>query len=234
MNSLKIINTSNLSMFIPFQEGSGTSAADRSGNSNNGTLVGSPTWTTGKFGSALQFDGSTQNVTLANAASLSPASGDFTILALIKPDTHTGVKYIYWDSVDAANAPSIHFYQLSTNYLGFLFRDNSSNQVAFTDNVATVGNWILVAAARIGTTAYLYSSHVEGAYLRGSNTNASLGTFTINTGRIPRIGGGATGADVLDSPFKGLINHVMFWKGYGMTEKHFAVLVNSKKHLIGG
>ncbi len=39
-----------------FDEGSGTTAGDSSGNNNNGTLVNGPVWTTGKIGGALQFD----------------------------------------------------------------------------------------------------------------------------------------------------------------------------------
>src|SRR3989338_2141929 len=40
-----------------FDEGTGLSAVDSSGNNNTGTLVNGPTWTTGKIGGALNFDG---------------------------------------------------------------------------------------------------------------------------------------------------------------------------------
>ncbi len=40
-----------------FDEGSGTTASDSSGNSNTGTLTNGPAWATGKYGSAVQFDG---------------------------------------------------------------------------------------------------------------------------------------------------------------------------------
>jgi len=40
-----------------FDEGSGTTAYDRSGNNNNGILTNGPTWTQGKVGQALSFDG---------------------------------------------------------------------------------------------------------------------------------------------------------------------------------
>jgi hypothetical protein len=40
-----------------FDEGAGTTAYDRSGYGNNGTLYNSPTWTTGQVGGALSFDG---------------------------------------------------------------------------------------------------------------------------------------------------------------------------------
>jgi hypothetical protein len=50
--------------YWPFEEGTGTTTKDLSGNGNNGTLcngstcgVQGPTWTTGKVGGALIFDG---------------------------------------------------------------------------------------------------------------------------------------------------------------------------------
>jgi hypothetical protein len=40
-----------------FDEGSGTVAYDSSGNGNDGNLMNGPTWTDGKVGGALSFDG---------------------------------------------------------------------------------------------------------------------------------------------------------------------------------
>ncbi len=40
-----------------FEEGSGTTAADSSGNGNDGELNGDPQWAAGKFGGGLVFDG---------------------------------------------------------------------------------------------------------------------------------------------------------------------------------
>jgi len=49
-----------------FDEGSGTTAYDRSGNGNDGTLINSPTWVDGKFGKALNFNGSNNYVDLGD------------------------------------------------------------------------------------------------------------------------------------------------------------------------
>ena len=45
-----------------FDEGSGNTINDSSGNGNTGTLVNSPTWTTGMFGNGLKFNGVNQYV----------------------------------------------------------------------------------------------------------------------------------------------------------------------------
>ena len=49
-----------------FDEGSGTVAYDSSGNGNDGNLTNGPTWTTGKIGGALSFDGVDDFVDVSN------------------------------------------------------------------------------------------------------------------------------------------------------------------------
>jgi hypothetical protein len=72
--------------YWPFDEGSGNIARDYSGNGNNGTLVNGPTWTTGKVGGALSFDGVDDNVVVPHNLSLNITSS-ITIMAWIKPRT---------------------------------------------------------------------------------------------------------------------------------------------------
>jgi hypothetical protein len=58
-----------------FDEGTGTTVTDASGNGNTGTIT-SATWAaTGKFGKALQFNGTNALVTVPKAASLQLSSG---------------------------------------------------------------------------------------------------------------------------------------------------------------
>ena len=68
-----------------FDEGSGTSVADLSGNGNGG-VFGTASWTTtGKFGEALSFNGSSARVTVPDAASLRLTTG-MTLEAWVYPD----------------------------------------------------------------------------------------------------------------------------------------------------
>jgi parallel beta-helix repeat protein len=62
-----------LVLAMPFEDGSGTTVSDTSGNSNTGTAVGTPVWTGtsgGRYGNALTFDGLTQYITVADSNSL--------------------------------------------------------------------------------------------------------------------------------------------------------------------
>src|SRR5262249_50278350 len=69
-----------------FNEGSGTMVNDLSGNGNNGTISGA-TWTTsGKYGTALSFNGTNALVSINNAASLQLSSA-MTLEAWVYPTT---------------------------------------------------------------------------------------------------------------------------------------------------
>lgn len=63
------------SVYIPFEEMTGTSAFDISGNGNNGTLTNGPTWATGKIGNAVKMKGSAADayVNITDSAANSPA-----------------------------------------------------------------------------------------------------------------------------------------------------------------
>ncbi|MHC4625991.1 MAG: LamG domain-containing protein [Planctomycetota bacterium] len=73
-------------------ETSGTTAADSSGNGNDGTVVGTAQWgAIGKVGGALDFDGSSGHVTIPHNSSLAVLNqGDFTISAWFKLDEMPG------------------------------------------------------------------------------------------------------------------------------------------------
>src|SRR5262245_20135472 len=69
-----------------FDEGSGTATADSSGHGNAGTLIGSPAWSTGRSGSAVNFNNLNSYVKVDPGASLAnlPAGGGVTVMAWIK------------------------------------------------------------------------------------------------------------------------------------------------------
>jgi len=68
-----------------FDEGSGATATDATGNGSNGTLQGGPTWSTGKVGAwALSFDGVDDVVNLG-AASARDVTNNFTVAFWANP-----------------------------------------------------------------------------------------------------------------------------------------------------
>ena len=76
-----------LRAYYRFEEGSGTTTADASGNNLTGTLMNGPLWVTGKLGQyALDFDGSNDRVDVGNPALLQ-LTGPMTIAAWAWPDS---------------------------------------------------------------------------------------------------------------------------------------------------
>ncbi|GCF07121.1 glutaminase domain-containing protein [Dictyobacter arantiisoli] len=74
--------TPGLAGYWPLDNGSGTSATDTSGGNHNGVLNGNPTWTTGKNGTALSFNGS--NTTVDINHNVVDTSSSFSVAAWVQ------------------------------------------------------------------------------------------------------------------------------------------------------
>src|SRR3989344_1954783 len=75
-----------------FDEGSGTTTYDGSGNNNTGQMItaaSSPAWVSGKYGSALNFDGTNDYVSRAYDTDFDFGTGSFTLSSWFKHDTIT-------------------------------------------------------------------------------------------------------------------------------------------------
>ena len=71
-----------------FDEGSGTTAFDSSGNGNNGTLQGDLKWVTGKIGGALEFNGTDSIIDIPYSPNMTPSEGT-TMSAWVFPTDTT-------------------------------------------------------------------------------------------------------------------------------------------------
>jgi hypothetical protein len=83
------MNETGLVGYWNFDEGTGTIAHDSSGNNNDGTIYGA-TWTSGKYGNALQFDGIDDYVEVFDSASLDNVVDAVTISMWVKPNRISG------------------------------------------------------------------------------------------------------------------------------------------------
>jgi hypothetical protein len=77
-------DTAGLIVRYSFDEGLGTVVRDTSGSGNNGAINGSPAWVTGKYSSALSFNGVSDYV--GTDKSLLSHAGEFTIACWLNAD----------------------------------------------------------------------------------------------------------------------------------------------------
>jgi hypothetical protein len=84
-----------------FDEGTGTTATDSSGNGNDGTIYGA-TWIDGKFGKAMYFDGSNDYVEISADESFNFGKA-LTVSAWIKPDAILTTDFVVWRKTSPDN-----------------------------------------------------------------------------------------------------------------------------------
>jgi hypothetical protein len=88
--------TDGLVLYLNFDEGAGTTAADSSGAGNDGTLVGNVSWVAGQIGGGISVsdDAAENMVVVANDPSLNPDS-EITLAAWARvdamPDSHNSL-----------------------------------------------------------------------------------------------------------------------------------------------
>jgi hypothetical protein len=185
-----------------FDDGSGTSAQDDSGNGHSGT-VSNATWsTTGKYGGALAFNGTNSWVTVADAAALDLTTG-MTIEAWVNPTSLTGWRSIllkeragglayslYATNPDLGSTPPATFINLGT-----ASDTNSSGTQALPLNT-----WTHLAGTYDGSQLKMY---VNGALRQTINAG---GGITVSNG-VLRIGGNS----VYGEYFAGLIDEIRLY-----------------------
>ena len=111
--NVTVANATTLIAAINLNEGTGTAAADVSGNNHNGTLVNSPTWVAGKYGQAVNFNGTSNYINIPPHAdfNLSPTQS-YTWSAWVKNNTFTEWGPVWSQTVDANNF--FYFYAHTT------------------------------------------------------------------------------------------------------------------------
>jgi hypothetical protein len=158
---------------LRFDEASGTTAADSSGNGWNGTLVNGPAWQSGangKINNALSFDGSNDHVTLFTGLSAGITAGlnDFTIATWVKWNGGNDWQRVVDIGTGVDNY--LFFTPRTGNVSRFAIRNWSGPEQVLDGPPLAPGVWTHVAIRLSGITATLF---LNGAAV-GSNTAMSL------------------------------------------------------------
>ncbi len=195
--TLPATSATNLLAYWTFDEGTGSTAFDSSGNTNTGAvLLGGGNWAAGIINGALNFDGESTQVTVSNAASLNPVR-TITVSAWVNAP--------YW-----FNTPRIlekgftdNQYALFVNNAGsleFLLAGVTGGNLSTTPPSA--GAWHHIAGTYDGSLISLY---IDGQL---TAQQAASGALAITTD--PLAIGDKPNGGVLTS-FPGLIDDVRIY-----------------------
>ena len=186
--------------YLPFNENTGTTAYDRSGNNNNGNISGGAAWVQGKYGTALSFDGSNDAVTVPNTNNaVIPASNAAFTISLWFNSSQLTTSTIKSIMVNETYQNSGFRYGTDSNRKLVFWASESGGTVGLTSNVALAeGKWYHAVIVYTGSTAKMYLDGVEVA-----STSGSIVSNTVDIKIAQAIGG--------KEYFKGLIDEVKIY-----------------------
>ena len=171
-----------------FDETSGTTATDSSGNNNTGTLTNSPTWTTGKIGGALSFDGVND---YADIGTMDISGSGITIAAWVKADSFLSAIDTRFISKANSTAEQGHYWMLGQTNSGgdklrFRLKAGGSTQTLIASSGdLPINTWFHAIATYDGTTMRLYKDGIEVGSVAKSGTINTDTTIPANIGRNP-------------------------------------------------
>jgi hypothetical protein len=188
-----------------FNEGTGVQTKDASGQGNTGTLSNAIWTASGKYGSALSFNGTSAWVTIADAASLHLTTG-MTLEAWVRPTSGSGWRSAILKETPGGLAWSLYTANNGSRPVGYAHVDAD---VPVTGTAAVALNaWTHVALTFDGAALRLY---VNGTLLSTTNLAGAMATSTSAL----RIGGNAVWGEY----FKGLIDEVRIYnRALGVSE----------------
>ncbi len=177
-----------------FDEGSGATANDSSGNGNTGTLTNGPTWVAGRIGGAISFDGVNDHVNVPDSNVLDVTSA-FTLTAWVNPPS----AYTDFRSVLIKNYV-YYIYAYISGYCGAGnpmggFTTGSSNVVCHAQALA-LNTWTSLAVSYDGSVLKFFRNGVEVASAPAS------GSLPPTTGSLQ------IAASQFGEYFRGLIDDV--------------------------
>src|SRR3989339_24129 len=170
-----------------FDEGTGSSASDSSGNSNTGTLTGSPAWVAGKVGAgALQFDGLNTYVSVNDSNSLDLTNG-------ISIETWVKCADISQDgSTRRVLDKGSYLIGASDKAYFKILKGGIASSVEKTWTSADVNVWHHIVGTYDGATMKLYQDGVKAAEI-ATTGNIDTNTTALNIGRQPSGAGRFSG-----------------------------------------
>jgi PKD repeat protein len=192
-------NTGGLVAAYNFQEGTGTTVQDASGQGNHGTLSNASWTNNGQFGKALSFNGSSSWVTVADKNSLDLTNG-MTLEAWVYPTaTMSGWRNVLLKERTGGLAYGLYA-NSDTNRPVASINIGGNDQNLPGTSALTANTWVHLAATYDGATERLFVNGTQVA------SRAQTGNMPVSTGAL-RIGGNSVWGEY----FQGRIDEVRIY-----------------------
>ena len=166
------IDNAGLVGYWDFEEGTGIRAEDNSINNNHGTLTLGPTWTGGRVGGGLSFDGENDYVDI-NSAVISGTP--FTLCTWYNMSASNGGTTPVWVGSTANDTNNYQFEIDSSSLIRFHTSGDTNADYTFSSSLNT---WYHVCGVVSGSVKILYFN----------GQNVANGTFANNTVNRTAIG----------------------------------------------
>ena len=210
--------------YYTFDQKSTTGVFDISTNNNSGTWAGSTTsrYTTGKFGSAGVFDGSTDYVSTSDTPF--DITTDFTLESWVNLGTAGSAPYNIVSKHGVAASGGYALFVDANGAVNCLTDNGTTETVSKTANSAVTSSsgWIHVAAVREGTSCKVYINTEDRTSTAGTHATLSANALTL------RLGSNTSGAGF----FKGSMDEVKIYD-YAVTPKSLLIDYNAGHPIPG-
>jgi hypothetical protein len=202
-----------------FEERTGTTTADTSGNQNTLSLNNftGQSWSSGKYGSALEFDGSNQFLSRADDSDFDfAAANSFSVEAWFKRTGSTGSYHTIVAKADNTNG-GYKLYMNTDGTLTFGIDDDTvftPDDSTVTSNSYIDGKWHHVVGVKSATSSI--KIYVDGVLQATDASIAATGTLA-NSGQL-YVGIESDGAS---SPWRGYIDQVKIYN-YALSQEQIS------------
>jgi hypothetical protein len=185
---------------------------------NKGRADHAETWTPGKFGSALEFDGEDDYIQ-TNTQNILDTTKPFSVSAWIKPNEYKTSDWEIQIVSDRDTLNSFTLYQYDRTVRFGVWNTSEYLFVVVSDDVLETGKWTHAVATYDGTsTIKLY---IDGT-LNASRSDV-IGTLRDNLG-YTTMGGGQVSGGV--RAFNGTLDEVTIWENKALSADEVAYLYN--------
>ena len=186
----------NLVLYLPFEENTGTMTKDLSGWGNHGALINGPSWTNGKVGKCLSFDGVDDYVDVNDFQ----LGGEITVEGWVYPTAHQKWQRM----IDFGNGPSSDNIVMAasaetTGRPQFGYSVGSTYYGIASPDAISLNSWHFLVGVLGGGRVKLYVDNVLKADVAGP---AGVNNLKRTNNFIGRSNYSA------DAYFKGLIDEV--------------------------